>query len=107
MRFLDVKLIANINITKQICFYTKFVVDLNYTQLDGTAHDINIRTVKLFKDFNNTNCTDSMAYIIKLDVICTCFVETIHTCSRLTLFNMIRPTPHTTVCFCKHKYYIG
>jgi len=51
-------------------FYPKFVVDLNYTQFDGTARDINIRTVKLFKDFNNTNCTDSMAYIIiKLYVI--------------------------------------
>lgn len=72
MRFLDVKVIANINITMQRCFYPTFVVDLNYTQFDGTAHDINIRAIKLFKDFNNTNyCTDSMAYIIKLDVIYT------------------------------------
>jgi len=50
MRFLDVKVIANINITMQRCFYPTFVVDLNYTQFDGTAHDINIRAIKLFKE---------------------------------------------------------
>lgn len=64
MRFLDVKVIANINISIQRCFYPKFVVDLNYTQFDGTAHDVNIRTVKLSEDFNNTNCTDSMPFIL-------------------------------------------
>jgi len=40
MRFLDVKVIANINITMQRCFYPTFVFDLNYTQFDCTAHDI-------------------------------------------------------------------
>lgn len=49
----------------QRCFYPTFVVDLNYTHFDVTMHDINIRAVKLLKDFNNTNyCTDSMACIL-------------------------------------------
>jgi len=73
MRFLDVKVIANINITMQRCFYPTFVFDLNYTQFDCTAHDIIIYVPsnRLRTLITLINCTDSMAYIIKLDVIYT------------------------------------